>query len=330
MKPFEKYYLDKVCLNLTYCNDRIAKGISYLIEALGFDRRQGNTPRIKARVEFKTAKNGFKKPTRLDPIYASGSISIFLESEKLYLTDGKSLLQVDSVRKSGCVSIHDSFWDKEFYSKASLLIMLLIVLFWHYNVHELHGAALVKNGKGLLIIGPSGSGKSTIAISLIKSGWSYLTDDMILLYKNGTYIKALPLRRYFKIDQEVVKKYPELSQIANTPLGVLENKAFLNLHEEYNDQMLNHCIPKTIIFPKISYESESYLKPMKKSEAFVNLLTNNCYGMFLENKIIKERTNTMNTPLSQAESYRLSIGLDFYKEPSMIGQILPNFGNYNS
>lgn len=325
MKLSPKYYLDDVCLNLTYENSRIAKDISYLIEALGFDLQASNSPRIEAHVEFKSAKNGFKKPTHLDPIYTSGSISIFSESEHLYLTDGKSLLEVDLVRRTGRVSIHGSFWDKKFYSKASLLIMLLIIVFWQYNVHELHGAALVENGKGLLVIGPSGSGKSTIAMSLIKSGWSYLTDDMILLYKNGTYIKALPLRRYFKIDQEVVKKYPELSQIAKAPLGVLENKAFLNLHEVYDHQVSNHCIPRTIIFPKISYEGQSYLEPMKKSEAFVNLLTNNCYGMFLENKIIKERTDTMNALLSQADSYRLSIGLDLYRQPSKIKQILPNF-----
>jgi len=325
VKLFEKYYLDDVCLKITYCNDKIAKDISYLIEALGFDRQESNSPRIEAHVEFKSAKNRFKKPTHLNPIYTSGSISIFLESELLYLTDGKSLLEVDLVKKSGCVSIHDSFWDKKFYSKASLLIMLLIMLFWQYNLHELHGAALVKNGKGLLIIGPSGSGKSTIAMSLINSGWSYLTDDMILLYKNGTYIKALPLRKYFKIDHEVVKKYPELSQIAKKPLGILGNKAFLNLREVYNHQVSNHCMPKIIIFPKISYQGQSYLKLMKKSEAFVNLLTNNCYGMFLENKVIKERTNTMNALLSQADSYRLSIGLDLYKEPSMIKEILPNF-----
>jgi hypothetical protein len=325
VKLLGKYYLNDVCLNLTYRNYRIAKDISYLIETLGFDLQKRTSPRIEAHVEFKSAIKRFKKPNHLNPIYTSGSISIFSEPGQLYLTDYKSLLEVDLVRKSGCVSIHDSFWDKKFYSKASLLIMLLIMLFWQYNVHELHGAALVKNGKGLLIIGPSGSGKSTIAMSLIKSGWSYLTDDMILLYENGTYVKALPLRRYFKIDQEVVKKYPELSQIAKTPLSVLENKAFLNLHEVYNHQVSNNCIPKIIIFPKISNESQSYLKPMKKSEAFVNLLTNNCYGMFLENKIIKERTNTMNALLSQADSYRLSTGLDLYKEPSMISQILPIF-----
>jgi hypothetical protein len=321
----KKYYLDEVCIGLKFTDIVTARNISHLVEALGFELTKSSKPTIKAFLEIKSTKTEFIKPTYSNPIYTSGSISTYLENGHLFFTDGKSLFEVDLVRKSGNVLIHDTFWDKPFYAKASLLIMLLIKLLWQFDLHELHGAALVKDGKGLMIIGPSGSGKSTIALSLISNGWSFLTDDMILLYESENYIKALPLRRYFKIDQEVVKKYPELLKISKKPLGILGNKAFLNLHEVYDNQHSTHCIPKVLVFPYITNQEKSYFEPMKESEAFINLLTNNCYGMFLENKVIKNRVDTMNALLSQTDIYKLSVGLDLYNKPSMISEFLPNF-----
>jgi hypothetical protein len=52
-----------------------------------------------------------------------------------------------------------------------------------YGLFDLHSGGVVEpgSGKGVLIIGPSGSGKSTLALQLVKSGWSYLSDDELLL-----------------------------------------------------------------------------------------------------------------------------------------------------
>lgn len=324
LKLSNQYNIGDIFINVRIGNKKIAKEINFLLEALGFAFANNTSTEFEVNVDFIS---NFKKIKRFEsePIYSSGSIKIYQNGSNLYLTDDKSCFGIDTVKKAGFVIFHDSFWEKQFYSKASWLIMWFILLFWQFDIHELHGAALVKNGKGLMIIGPSGSGKSTIALSLISNGWSFLTDDMILLYKNGKKVKALPLRRYFKIDREVVKKYPELSDIAKSPLGTLENKAFLNLDKVYENQLSNHCIPKIILFPDITRQERSYLKPVKKSEAFINLLTNNCYGMFIENRVIKNRVDTMNALLSQTDGYKLLMGLDLYNDPSMINEILPNF-----
>lgn len=46
---------------------------------------------------------------------------------------------------------------------------------------SLHAALVAKNGKSLAIVGPCNSGKSTLAAALWQAGWTFLTDDVILL-----------------------------------------------------------------------------------------------------------------------------------------------------
>ncbi|HXM34067.1 MAG TPA: hypothetical protein VN920_02685, partial [Pyrinomonadaceae bacterium] len=72
------------------------------------------------------------------------------------------------------------------------------------RLFELHSGAVIdpESGKGVLIIGPSGSGKSTLTVQLAAAGWSFLTDDVLLLSAERAEVKAWPLRRCFAITSE--------------------------------------------------------------------------------------------------------------------------------
>ena len=60
------------------------------------------------------------------------------------------------------------------------------------GLFELHSGAVIdpESGQGLLIIGPSGSGKSTLTVQLAAAGWSFLTDDVLVLDSDGAQVKA--------------------------------------------------------------------------------------------------------------------------------------------
>ncbi|HSG81648.1 MAG TPA: hypothetical protein VLC48_05325 [Gemmatimonadota bacterium] len=66
------------------------------------------------------------------------------------------------------------------------------VLFFEYELTDellhdagdlvhLHGAAVFRDERCLLLIGPSGAGKSTLALGLSLSGWNVLADDALLI-----------------------------------------------------------------------------------------------------------------------------------------------------
>jgi len=58
-------------------------------------------------------------------------------------------------------------------------------------IFSLHAAAIATESACVLIPGPSGSGKSTLAAALVSQGYSYLTDDLVLLDRAD--MQAVPL-----------------------------------------------------------------------------------------------------------------------------------------
>ena len=52
------------------------------------------------------------------------------------------------------------------------------------SVFLFHGAAIAKGGKAFLFLAPTSVGKTTLTSFLVNKGFSYITDDCILLEKN--------------------------------------------------------------------------------------------------------------------------------------------------
>ncbi len=61
-------------------------------------------------------------------------------------------------------------------------------LAWLLARHDrfvLHGAAIVRDGRALLLLGRSGAGKSTLAVSALEAGWLALADDVVIVHPDG-------------------------------------------------------------------------------------------------------------------------------------------------
>ena len=73
---------------------------------------------------------------------------------------------------------------------------------------QLHASGLVRNGKGLLLLGPPGSGKTTLAINFLCNGWRCLSDEVLLI--NPKKRKVWPFPRCFHVDHKTLKIIPDL------------------------------------------------------------------------------------------------------------------------
>lgn len=317
------YCIDNLIVEVK-CRDKwTAEQIPELLEAVGFVREKGKSSKSKLRVEFASYNNKKTFPIQSSCLYSIGTLSFFQGNDYLYVTEGKSFLGVNLRSNSGLLLLHNSFWQRPLYIKASLLMILFILLFWRYGFYELHAAGLAKEGKGLLLVGPSGSGKSSLALSLVRQGWHYLSDDMLILRHTSLGVEALPLRRYFKVKQSLNSKYPELTHLLNKPLELLNREAYIYIDGIYPNQSIQKCIPRMIIFPRITQRKKSQIEPIKQSEAFINLFQSNCYGMYFDHQIARQRLEIMKELIYQADCYRMSVGLDLYKDPKKILELLP-------
>ena len=73
-----------------------------------------------------------------------------------------------------------------------------------------HAAALQRHGRTLLLAGPSGAGKTTLSLALMRAGWCFGSDEIVLL--GGRDMRALPLPPCIKEDSLslIERWFPEL------------------------------------------------------------------------------------------------------------------------
>jgi hypothetical protein len=79
----------------------------------------------------------------------------------------------------------------------------------------LHAAAVAAGDTGVLLCGPSGSGKSTLAGLLVRSGFDYLTDELVAVGRRTGLLYGYP--RALSLRSESARLFPELAGPANGP-----------------------------------------------------------------------------------------------------------------
>ncbi len=161
-----------------------------------------------------------------------------------------------------------------------------------YGLFDLHSAGVVHNGKGVLIIGPSGSGKSTLALQLVTSGWSYLSDDELLLSLDEGVVEARGFRSFFAVSEAGARlKHcfePEL---------VLGSKR------------IAHAVPRALIFTRLNGESQTELSKLTQAETMARLVRA-CPWATYDKSIAGANLNLLSTLARQAKGFDLSAGRD--------------------
>ena len=127
-----------------------------------------------------------------------------------------------------------------------------------FGLFELHSAGVVHpdSEKAWLIVGPSGSGKSTLALRLVMAGWSYLSDDELLLSSVDGGVEARGFRSFFAVKEQLSGH----SRICFEPEVVI------------GSGRKTSAVPGALLFISLNGEQRSELKQLKQAEAMARLL----------------------------------------------------------
>jgi hypothetical protein len=114
----------------------------------------------------------------------SGEARYFQPSDQLYLSfrDGVRAL---SRHSCVCLSLVESDPVNLFMASHLMFTILLVEILKRRGFYSMHAAGFSQDGKAILIPGTSGAGKSTLAITLLRSGFGYLSDDMVFLRRHS-------------------------------------------------------------------------------------------------------------------------------------------------
>ena len=159
---------------------------------------------------------------------------------------------------------------------ARLVFESTMVALRRCGLFELHAAGLVepRSGGGYLVVGPSGSGKSTLATQLASVGWSYLSDDALLLRGGRGPVEACALRREFAVTEQTVAAgvLEGFEGLLREPAPFDPLKRRFKPHAVFPEGFADSCVPRAVFFPVVTNEPASSARRLTQAETMRGLL----------------------------------------------------------
>ncbi|MBX3331256.1 MAG: hypothetical protein KF722_12685 [Nitrospira sp.] len=201
-----------------------------------------------------------------------------------------------------------------------LFHLVLIELLRHRGLYTIHATALEKNGRGVLIPGNSGRGKTTSFISLLRSGYRYLSDDHPLLRDAGDHVDLLPFPIKINVTEDTIAFFPELRNAPDHLLHPGFPKRAFYAEELYSTAIGEHCRPSLVMFPHVVDAPHSHLEPLSKSRALELLLPQAL--LVYDQDVARREFQVLAKLVQQVDCYRLHFGRDILDLPKLITPLL--------
>ncbi len=195
---------------------------------------------------------------------------------------------------------------------------LQLIFHWWFRCREVqltHAAAVGYPKGGVLLAGKSGSGKSTTALSCMKAGMSYVSEDYCLLselWVHSIYNSA-------KIGEKTLHWFPELEQHLENPHRAKGDKGFLFHHKFQPEKILLACPLKAVLTLKIEEGKDSWLEPIAPEEAIGPLSISTMWQLTHTGPTVFNHLKRVTLALP---CYRLHLGADLEQAPRWIEKIL--------
>jgi hypothetical protein len=230
-------------------------------------------------------------PRSLDSFEIAEGGKCYTNGTELYLELGSAVVHLESGHS---VSVEVSFTelprlrDPLLARAASFAVCAALR---RYGLFDLHSAGVIEpeSGRAVLIIGPSGSGKSTLALQLVQAGWSYLSDDELLLSLTDGAVEARGFRSFFAISE------------AGAP--------FKHCFQPLGSQQVEQAFPGFLLFISLSGDPQSQLTGLTQAETMMRLITG-CPWATYDRSIASANLELLSALARQANSFALAAGRD--------------------
>lgn len=196
----------------------------------------------------------------------------------------------------------------------------LIELLRRRGLYTIHATALEKHGRAVLIPGNSGRGKTTSFISLLRSGYRYLSDDHPLIRDMGTSVDVLPFPVKVNVTEATISFFPELRDAPPTVLRPGVPKRSFRPEDLYETSMGEPCQPALVLFPNVVDTPHSHLELLPKSRALEVLLPQAL--LVYDQEVAKRGFQVLAKLVQQVDCYRLHFGRDILDLPKLITPLL--------
>jgi hypothetical protein len=308
------YALDPLVLELHSEGPR-RENLDHLLQELSWVRMPSSIYKPTLHLSVSPNYRGFRIPRNCREVLRTDDFLGLELADDFYLTDGSSVFQLRPAEGKGYARLAPSFFAKPKLVEANFWCFGLLKLLRVLGIYSLHAAALAStDGVGLLLVGASGSGKSTLAIGLIREGWRYLSDDAVLLRYGSEGIEALACRKSFYIDALASANYCDLWVAEEEPDSTGGQRRRVGIEDAYPGQYVSQCVPRIVVFPQITRQDQSTLKPINRIRALQFLLAQSAPQLF-DRSTMAPHLELLKRFLQQTQTYKLNAGIDLYRDP---------------
>lgn len=204
--------------------------------------------------------------------------------------------------------------------RASFVHFAVMELLKRRGLYTFHATALEKDGQGILIPGYSGRGKTTAFLSLLRSGYRYLSDDHPLFRAEGERLDLLPFPMKINVTEQTVQFFPELRDASSLVLRPGAPKSYFHVEDVYPGPLGLVCQPALILFPHIIDAPHSCLELLSKQEALETILPH-CLLVY-DPDVARREFVALTQLVQQTDCYRLHFGRDVLDLPWLIAPLL--------
>ena len=226
----------------------------------------------------------------------------YTSGDEYYLQFERSLLKLE---ESNPVFVSVFISDPNDAELARVTSFAVCAALRRFGLFELHGAGVVEpaSGAGALIIGPSGSGKSTLTIQLARAGWSYLSDDELLLSLNDNQVEARGFRIFFAL----VDSGSTLKNCFE-PAGM------------FTSPRVDKTAPCFVFFTRIGGEKDTQLHELTQAETMTRLIRA-CPWASYDTAVAGSNIELLSRLARQAKGFDLAAGKDLL-QPETASRII--------
>ncbi len=195
-------------------------------------------------------------------------------------------------------------------SVTTVLVPILRDLLAARNKLLLHAAAVrCPNGCGILILADSGGGKTTTALSILRQGGGFLSDDLVVLQEIGQDVRVTGFPELLNLTEQTVRFFPEVQEHFDlTTKMTAAEKMMISAQTVYGSKhMLEICRLHAIFFVQIELEGPQ-IKPINSERAFGKMLRG--YTFAQSQKVPKASASDFFSILDRIPAFELHTGPD--------------------
>jgi len=189
---------------------------------------------------------------------------------------------------------------------------------WGYVMLHAFGAVSPR-GKAVLLVGPTNSGKTTSGLCLLLSNWKFLSNDVVLIRKEGEKIHAFPLPSGIGLTSHTLKLLPELADRYEWPKNKRQGQKLPYPLHLVTEGWSDPAEVEIVCFPQIGDANATRLDPCGRAIALARLAEQSVDSW--DRAYLEDSVEQLETLSWQADNFDLLMGRDLSQLAELLAAI---------